>query len=79
MKQKIQLSCLFAIAALLQGCAGYNTVMFMTKSNAGLDIDMKPPTAEISISRKRGSYCAGIRKRPDAPGHGQLQTQCGLW
>jgi hypothetical protein len=37
---------------LLAGCAGYNTTMFMTKSNAGLDIDMKPPTAEINISRK---------------------------
>jgi len=41
-----------AATAFLSGCAGYNTTMFMTKSNAGLDLDMKPPTAEINISRK---------------------------
>lgn len=39
-------------ATLLSGCAGYNHVLFMTKSNAGLDIDASPPTAEINISRK---------------------------
>ncbi len=36
------------------GCVGYNTVLFTTKSNAGLDFDTKPPTAEINISRKEG-------------------------
>jgi hypothetical protein len=36
----------------IQGCVGYNTTMFMTKSNAGLDFDGKPPTLEISIARK---------------------------
>jgi len=41
-----------ALAALLCGCAGYNHTLFMTKSNAGLDFDAKPPTAEITISRK---------------------------
>ncbi len=40
------------LAALLTGCAGYNHTLFMTKSNAGLDFDAKPPTAEITISRK---------------------------
>lgn len=44
---------LMAIALLsLSGCVGYNTTMFMTKSNVGLDFDAKPPTAEINISRK---------------------------
>lgn len=38
--------------ATLPGCAGYNHVLFMTKSNAGLDIDSTPPTAEINIARK---------------------------
>lgn len=52
MKRIIQLVSLTAGAAILQGCAGHNTTMFMTKSNAGLDLDMKPPTAEINISRK---------------------------
>jgi hypothetical protein len=41
-------------ALLLSGCVGYNHTLFMTKSNAGLDIDTTPPTAEINISRKEG-------------------------
>jgi len=43
---------IIVLPGFFAGCAGYNTTMFMTKSNAGLDIDMKPPTAEINISRK---------------------------
>ena len=46
------LLCLAPLA--LTGCVGYNTVLFTTKSNAGLDFDTKPPTAEINISRKEG-------------------------
>ena len=49
---KINYLFIAATAAILTGCAGYNTTMFMTKSNAGLDLDAKPPTAEINISRK---------------------------
>src|SRR5713101_5448404 len=52
MKRVIQLINLTAVAAIFQGCAGYNTTMFMTKSNVGLDFDAKPPTAEVNISRK---------------------------
>lgn len=37
---------------LLSGCVGYNTALFMTKSNMGLDLDAKPPTAEVNIARK---------------------------
>ena len=39
-------------ALLLAGCAGYNNTLFMTKSNVGLDFDSKPPTLEVSVSRK---------------------------
>jgi len=39
---------------MLNGCVGFNTTLFTTKSNAGLDLDAKPPTAEINISRKEG-------------------------
>jgi hypothetical protein len=46
------LLCLAPLA--LTGCVGFNTALFMTKSNAGLDFDMKPPTVEINISRKEG-------------------------
>ncbi|MBI5683783.1 MAG: hypothetical protein HZC54_01755 [Verrucomicrobia bacterium] len=42
---------MFALA--LSGCAiGYNHTMFGTKSNFGLDIDSKPPTAEVSLARR---------------------------
>jgi len=40
-----------ASAALFSGCAR-NHVLFMTKSNVGLDFDSKPPTLEITVSRK---------------------------
>lgn len=45
---------LYVCPLALTGCVGYNTALFMTKSNAGLDLDAKPPTAEINISRKEG-------------------------
>jgi hypothetical protein len=41
-------------AALGAGCVGYNSTVFVTKSNAGLDFDATPPTTEITISRKEG-------------------------
>lgn len=38
---------------LLHGCAvGYNYTLFMTKSNFGVDLDSRPPTAEISLARR---------------------------
>jgi len=43
---------LFLPLAFFTGCVGFNTAIFMTKSNVGLDFDNKPPTVEINISRK---------------------------
>jgi hypothetical protein len=41
------------LALALSGCAiGYNHTVFGTKSNFGLDIDTKPPTAEVSLARR---------------------------
>ncbi|MDH5562122.1 MAG: hypothetical protein OEY91_00655 [Nitrospirota bacterium] len=37
---------------LLSGCAGYDRVLFVTKTNVGLDIDDTPPTAEITVARR---------------------------
>lgn len=34
------------------GCAGYDRILFVTKTNIGLDIDNKPPTAELTIARR---------------------------
>ncbi len=42
---------------ILSGCAiGYNSVLFVTKSNVGIDIDTKPPTAQIAIARLEGVF-----------------------
>jgi hypothetical protein len=49
MKMKILL-CLLPLG--FAGCAGYNHTLFMTKSNVGLDFDTKPPTLEVTVSRK---------------------------
>ena len=39
----------------LGGCAvGYNTALFTTKSNIGVDIDNTPATAEVSVARREG-------------------------
>jgi hypothetical protein len=67
MKRIIQLASLTGLAAVLGGCAGYNTAMFMTKSNAGLDIDSKPPTAEINISRKEAVIEPSFEKGQTPP------------
>ena len=35
------------------GCSALEEhVLFMTKTNVGIDVDSKPPTAEISIARR---------------------------
>jgi hypothetical protein len=46
---------LVMFCAVAFGCSiGYNRMLFMTKTNVGLDIDTKPPTAELSIARREG-------------------------
>lgn len=48
------LSILF-LSAMMAGCAiGYDSMLFLTKSNFGIDVDAKPPTAEISVARREG-------------------------
>ncbi|MBK9949753.1 MAG: hypothetical protein IPP12_21685 [Nitrospira sp.] len=53
MNRKIKHGLLLAIGLLATtGCAGYDRILFITKTNVGLDIDNKPPTAEITIARR---------------------------
>ena len=53
MNHKLKFSIVLIIGSLLlSGCAGYDRVLFVTKTNIGLDIDNKPPTAEITIARR---------------------------
>lgn len=45
----------------LAGCAvGYNTTLFVTKSNIGIDVGTQPPTAEVSIARREGVIAPGF-------------------
>jgi hypothetical protein len=66
------------ILSLLAGCAGYNTTMFTTKSNAGLDLDMKPPTAEITISRKEGVLEPSFEKGQAPPVMASFKPRVGF-
>ena len=53
MNLKIKHGLLLSIGIFtLTGCAGHDRILFATKTNVGLDIDDKPPTAEITIARR---------------------------
>ena len=44
---------LFASTLALAGCGiGYNQTLFVTTTNLGINVDTKPPTAEISFARR---------------------------
>ncbi|WHZ25424.1 MAG: hypothetical protein OJF51_000219 [Nitrospira sp.] len=44
---------LLPLATMVTACSALEEhVLFMTKSNVGIDVDSKPPTAEISIARR---------------------------
>jgi hypothetical protein len=48
MNHKLKYSIVAIIGILaLPGCAGYDRILFVTKTNVGLDVDNKPPTEEI--------------------------------
>ncbi len=38
----------------LSGCAGIDSVLFVTKTSLGVDFDSKPPTASIAYDREEG-------------------------
>lgn len=45
------------VAVLLSGCAvGYNSVLFVTRTNVGVDIDSRPPTLEVGVGRQEGVF-----------------------
>lgn len=53
MKQNLKNGIILIIGFfLLSGCSGYDRILFITKTNVGLDIDDTPPTAEITIARR---------------------------
>ena len=45
----------FGVALYLQGCViGYDSTLFVTQSNVGLNVGTKPPIFEMSIARREG-------------------------
>jgi hypothetical protein len=64
----VRISVLIFTSITLAGCAiGYNSVLFITKSNVGIDIDAKPPTAEVSIARREGVIAPTFEKGQTPP------------
>ena len=70
MSHKFKCGIVFIIAGLsVSGCAGQDRILFVTKTNIGLDVDSKPPTAEITIARRELAITPSFR---DA--HGKENT-----
>ena len=63
----VRISVLIFAFMTLAGCVGYNSLLFITKSNVGIDIDTKPPTAEISIARREGVIAPAFEKGQTPP------------
>ncbi|SPD74811.1 hypothetical protein PITCH_A350020 [uncultured Desulfobacterium sp.] len=61
---------------MICGCGiGYNTTLFFTKSNIGLDLETKPPTAELSISRREGVIAPGFEGGQTPPVVSSFQSR----
>ncbi len=44
----------FGTLLLLPGCAGYDRMLFFTKTNVGLDLDTTPATVDATVARREG-------------------------
>lgn len=64
----LKISSSFLVLVSLGGCAiGFDHTLFMTKSNVGVDIDTKAPTAEISIARRELVIAPAFEKGQTPP------------
>lgn len=55
-------------ALLLGGCGvGYNSMVFATKTNAGLDLDTTPPTAQVSVGRSEAVFAPSFERGKTPP------------
>ena len=62
MKRQLKLGVLmFVSSTLLTGCFGYDRILFVTKTNVGLDVENKPPTAELTIARRELGIAPAFR------------------
>lgn len=64
---------------LLAGCAGPDHVLFMTKSNAGLDVDTKPPTLEVSVARKEVAVAPAFEGGATPPVMASFRSRTGTF
>jgi hypothetical protein len=75
MKTLVRILLLAGITVTLTGCVGYDSTLFMTKSNFGLDIDTKPPTAEITVSRREGVIAPSFEEGKTPPVMASFKVQ----
>jgi hypothetical protein len=75
----IRLAAVGTAGLLSAGCVGYNTTLFATKTNVGLDFDTKPPTAEIAIARREAVIAPTFEDGKTPPVAASFRIQSGAW
>ena len=62
------------------GCGiGYNRMLFFTKTNIGMDVDTKPPTAEITVARREAVIAPTFEGGKTPPVLGGLRYTGSWW
>lgn len=75
MIKKHWLVLLCAVAPYLQGCViGYDSTLFVTQSNVGLNVGTKPPIFEMSIARREGVIAPGFEGGQTPPVMASFRT-----
>jgi hypothetical protein len=65
----------FGLALYLQGCViGYDSTLFVTQSNVGLNVGTKPPVFEMSIARREGVIAPGFEGGQTPPVMASFRT-----
>ncbi len=70
--------CLLCLIALW-GCATKNSVLFVTKTSLGVDIEAKPSTLNIAYDRTEGYFAPRYENGAVPPVLGQVQTDGGVF
>lgn len=75
---KFKLLCVCLVLLFIQGCSpGYDRVLFVTRSNVGLDLDTAPPTTKIDISRQEGVIEPSFEDGKTLPVEASFQSKSG--
>lgn len=71
---------LSSLIMIISGCGiGYNRMVFFTKTNIGMDIDTKPPTAEITVARREAVIAPTFEDGKTPPVLGGLRYTGSWW